>query len=166
MFLQLFLSSVFSFFQWFYSHISISSFPTLVGALISIFQLSLFFLFPTLSPIYPFPSSALVICCPVWLLQTHRAAPPLWDGVLPRPLGGPALGGGEAGVRTIIRRIFHSGLLSPPPLSPGGKTTSPAVLPSLPHLGGWWCSLANEILSHFCSPLRLKLWGGGQLTLR
>lgn len=120
---------------------------TLVHPLISIFVfISHSFPHSILSPL-----SALVICCPVWLLQTQRAAPPLWDGVLPRPLGGPALGGGEAGVRTIIQRTFHSGLLSPPPLPPGGKKTSPAVSP---HLGGWGCSLACKILAHFCSPLQ------------
>lgn len=121
------------------------------------------FLFSTLSSISSFPSPAplSVICCPVWLLQTPWAAPPLWDGVLPRPLGGPALGGGEAGVRTIIPWIFLSGLLSPPPLPPGGKKTSPAVSPRLPHLGGWWCSLAYEVLAHFLlSPaVKAARWG-------
>lgn len=89
------------------------------------------------------------LLCPVWVLQTQWAAPALWDGVLPRPFGGPTLGGGEAGIRTIIQKIFYSGLLSPPPLPPSGKTYSPTTALFLDALWcGWWCSWQCELLPH------------------
>lgn len=81
-----------------------------------------------------------LICRPVRVLQAHRAAPTLWDGVLPRPLGGPTLGGGEAGVRTIMQSLFHSGLLSPPPLPPSGKKNTPPKKALFLRRCGWWCS--------------------------
>lgn len=52
--------------------------------------------------LYLLHSSLFWSAAPVWVLQTQWAPPTLWDGVLPSPTGGPALGGGEAGIRTII----------------------------------------------------------------
>lgn len=59
----------------------------------------LFWLFFLLYLLHP---SLFWSAAPVWVLQTQWAPPTLWDGVLPSPTGGPALGGGEAGIRTII----------------------------------------------------------------
>lgn len=53
-----------------------------------------------------FPTSLWSSVTPVWVLQTQWATQTLWDGVLPRPFGGPTLGGGEAGIRAIIKNIL------------------------------------------------------------
>lgn len=96
---------------------SLSSVPVFIlcvsSLLSSFWELSVpkplfcFFLFPILPPHAPFsPHSSVVMGRSVRVLQTQRAPPTLGEGVLPRPLGGPTLGGGEADVRTIIQRIF------------------------------------------------------------
>lgn len=102
------------------------------------------FYFLSLTPFILFTS----LWCPVWVLQTQRATPTPWDGVLSSPLGRPTLGGGEAGIRALKQRMFPSGLLSPPPLPPSGKKT---ITPYSTHHDGCWCSLLNELLAHFCT---------------
>lgn len=73
---------------------------------------SFFVLFPLnsdwglLFPVLPFLTFLWWSVALVWVLQTQRAAPTLWDGVLPRPFGGPTLGGGEAGIRTLNKNIW------------------------------------------------------------
>lgn len=112
----------------------------------------LFYFLSTLSggslfPVLLFPTSLWWSVAPVWVLQAQWAAPTLWDGVLPRPFGGPTLGGGEAGIRTIKQKYFF---LACSPLLLSLQAVKKKILPAIalllnPLWCGWWCSLQHEM---------------------